>query len=343
LPFGLFEGLTLINVCRQVRLGEKLPSRERQRWRKAAGWKHRAAVSRSKLLGGIPESRDEPGVGFPELAAHRGAHRMEERCGRPLRMLRTIMGMLTQDRGDAQRLASRSRPSGRHLSFDLMDQAEGPRSPELGWQVLPARKRREVQRLDRRVLETIECLPPVAGGVLLSAVEPVAGGILALDQRPGDLHSRPVLGTCDEALFTAVREKVLQSRDLRCFLVADHDGLVSPRPDLVGPAVEPADLAGEVGIDIAHEIRKLAGVVDVEQEVIVGGEELVAAATDFVEALGPSEDADDDLVELPAGPKEETAVDCAAGDLDQGTAVGDEAESSHARIRRKMGPESFGP
>jgi len=57
----------------------------------------------------------------------------------------------------------------------------------------------------------------------------------------------------------------------------------------------------------------------------VRGGEHVAADSHLVTALGPSQDADDDLVELPAGPKEETAVDGTAGDLDQGTAVWDEA------------------
>jgi hypothetical protein len=85
----------------------------------------------------------------------------------------------------------------------------------------------------------------------------------------------------------------------------------------------------------------LAGVVDVEKEVIVRGGEHVATATDFVEALGPSQDADDDLVERPAGPKKETAVESSAGDLDQATAFGNVAESSaHAQIRRKIGPET---
>jgi hypothetical protein len=56
--------------------------------------------------------------------------------------------------------------------------------------------------------------------------------------------------------------------------------------------------------------------------------EHVAAATDFVEALGPSQDADDDLVERPAGPEEVTAVEGPAGDLDQGAAFGDVTESS---------------
>ncbi len=44
---------------------------------------------------------------------------------------------------------------------------------------------------------------------------------------------------------------------------------------------------------MAHETGELADIVDVEQEVIVIRRERVAAATDFVEALGPSQDADD--------------------------------------------------
>jgi hypothetical protein len=59
---------------------------------------------------------------------------------------------------------------------------------------------------------------------------------------------------------------------------------------------------------MAHESRELPGVVHVEEDVVVVGGEHVAAATDFVETLGPSQDAHDDLVARPAGPKEETAV-----------------------------------
>ena len=95
---------------------------------------------------------------------------------------------------------------------------------------------------------------------------------------------------------------------------------------------------------MAHETGELADIVDVEQEVVVIGREHVAAATDFIEALGSSQDADDDLVERPAGPEEVTAVKGPAGDLDQGTAVRNVAESSsHAQIRRKNGPQSSSP
>ena len=61
-----------------------------------------------------------------------------------------------------------------------------------------------------------------------------------------------------------------------------------------------------------------------------------AQTADRVHPLGPGQDAEDDLVERLAGAKEETAVEGPAGDLDQGTAFGDVAESSaHALIRRK--------
>jgi hypothetical protein len=77
---------------------------------------------------------------------------------------------------------------------------------------------------------------------------------------------------------------------------------------------------------------------------VVSRREHVAAATDFVEALGSSQDADDDFVERPAGPEEVTAVEGPAGDLDQGTAVRYVAQSSsHEGIRRKNGLQSSSP
>ena len=69
--------------------------------------------------------------------------------------------------------------------------------------------------------------------------------------------------------------------------------------------------------------------------------EYVKTDADRVHPLGPGQDAEDDLVERLAGAKEETAVDGPAGDLDQGTAFGDVAESSaHTLIRRKIGLQS---
>src|SRR4029077_13140689 len=112
--------------------------------------------------------------------------------------------MLCQHRRGTERLAFRSRSSDRGFFFDFMDQFEGASPPDVFRKVLPAGEGREVQRLDAGVLETVEGLSPVAGGVLLGAIKPVAGQILALDQGTGDVDSRPIRRSCDQPLFAAV-------------------------------------------------------------------------------------------------------------------------------------------
>jgi hypothetical protein len=95
---------------------------------------------------------------------------------------------------------------------------------------------------------------------------------------------------------------------------------------------------------IGNKPSELAGIVDIEQEVVVVRGAHVATATEFVETLGPPEDADDDLVEVPARPEEETALEGPAGDLDQGTRLRDVTElSCHAPIRRKTTPKTCSP
>lgn len=74
-----FEKLTPKSVVR--RPGQKLPSHERKSWREAPERERRVAVSRSQLLRRRPKGRDEPSVGFPELVAYLGAHRVEQRSG----------------------------------------------------------------------------------------------------------------------------------------------------------------------------------------------------------------------------------------------------------------------
>jgi hypothetical protein len=73
------------------------------------------------------------------------------------------------------------------------------------------------------------------------------------------------------------------------------------------------------------ELRELEGVVDVQEEVHVIGGKYEGTGADWVLPLGPAEDAEDDVLELLARAKEETAVEGAAGDLDEGPAFGDKA------------------
>jgi hypothetical protein len=119
---------------------------------------------------------------------------MEEWRGRSLLMPGPMVGVFAEDRRVSQRLAPRARQMDRGLFLDLLDEMDGPASPGLLGQVLPAGEGREAERLGSGVLETIEFFSAVAGGVLLSAVEPDAGRVLALEERLGDVDSRPVLG-----------------------------------------------------------------------------------------------------------------------------------------------------
>jgi hypothetical protein len=118
---------------------------------------------------------------------------VEERRGRSLLMSGPVVGVLAQDRRGSQRLASRARPMDRGLRLDLLDEMDGPASPGLLGQVLPAGEGREAEGFRRGVLKTVEFLPAVAGGVFLGAVEPEAGRVLALKQRLGDVDAWPVL------------------------------------------------------------------------------------------------------------------------------------------------------
>ena len=70
---------------------------EWHRRRETPARKHSGAVSRSQLFRSLPECRDEPGIGDPELLVHLRAHRMEQRCCRSLRTRRSIVRMLPSD------------------------------------------------------------------------------------------------------------------------------------------------------------------------------------------------------------------------------------------------------
>ena len=145
------------------------------------------------------------------------------------------------------------------------------------------------------------------------------------------MDAGPILRVLDEPFLDPVAEDVLQALDLRGFLLADQDRLVAPPEDLLPPAGDPPDLAGDFRGEVAHESGELAGVGDLEDQVKVGREEGEAAEAHRVAALRPDEGSDDDRVELRAGAEEKAAVERPVGHLDQGAWGWDEAKvSAHA-------------
>jgi hypothetical protein len=139
------------------------------------------------------------------------------------------------------------------------------------------------------------------------------------------VHSRPLIHCFHQILFDPVAEHVPESPDLGGFFITHDDCLVAPRPDLVAPADEATDLAGQIRVDVAHEAAELVSVVDVQEEVEVVAGQDVTTNPSRVLPLGSAENANDDLVEYRARAQEEAAVDGAGGHLDQGTAFGDKA------------------
>jgi len=146
-----------------------------------------------------------------------------------------MVWMPAQDRRDSQRLAAGPGPPGGGFGFDLADQAECPCSPGTGGKIFPAGEGREGHRLAGRILEAIECLSPLPGGILQGPAEPVPLDELAFGQGSNGMEARPIPGSLDKSFFGTVAEDVLQSRDLRLCLATDEDRLVTPRPDPIAP------------------------------------------------------------------------------------------------------------
>jgi hypothetical protein len=87
------------------------------------------------------------------------------------------------------------------------------------------------------------------------------------------------------------------------------------------PAGEAGHLAGEITVDVLHEVGEALRIRDLKQEVKMVGQADDGRDADRVEPAGSGEDSDEDLVEPGAGPEEEQAVDGPAGDLDQAAAA----------------------
>lgn len=153
------------------------------------------------------------------------------------------------------------------------------------------------------------------------------------------MHPRPVPAACDQPLLDAVSEAVPEAVDLGVRLVRDRDVAVSSSPELLGPVVELACFAGDVLLDVPHEVHQLLRVVWArEQMVVVGGED------DGVEPqagkpLGTSEDTDNAPVELGARSEEKPALDCPAGHLNELLGANHAEWSSHlTRARTQTRP-----
>jgi hypothetical protein len=144
---------------------------------------------------------------------------------------------------------------------------------------------------------------------------------LALDQRTRAVDPGPLVDPLHQILLDPVCQMVTEALQLSRLLVAHLDGLVAPGEDRGLPVRPAGDLLGEVAVEVLHELCELPGVLDPDEHVVVAREHHEAVEGHPVEALGPAEDAQDDLVELPAGPEQRPALNGAVGDFEEGSAL----------------------
>jgi hypothetical protein len=158
----------------------------------------------------------------------------------------------------------------------------------------------------------------------------VTGQRLAVHDLADAVEPRPLPEPGHQVFFDPMAEDIPEPRGLHLLLVADRDRLVAPLPDLARPAGEPADLARQVGVEVADEAREPFGILREEDHVVMRRHRDESHEVDRIEPLGPAEDAGGDVVELRAGPEERASMQGPARHLDQGASVGDVAKfSSH--------------
>ncbi len=100
---------------------------------------------------------------------------------------------------------------------------------------------------------------------------------------------------------------------------------VPSAPELLAPVGPSAGLLGEVAVEEVHEGGESLRVGNPEKQVVVVGEEDEADKSDRMFVLCPAENTEHDLVETAGGLEQEPSMNRPAGDLDQGTAFGNEA------------------
>ena len=95
----------------------------------------------------------------------------------------------------------------------------------------------------------------------------------------------PLSDLFDDLLFDRIADEVLHPHP-GLGLIGDGDGGVGPRPELLAPVVVASELPGEIGIEVAHEARRVARRSRARPGQVV----VLCGVPDYVELLriGPS-------------------------------------------------------
>lgn len=124
-------------------------------------------------------------------------------------------------------------------------------------QVCPAGKGAEFDLFGSREIEGINVTALPSGSVLSGAIEPETLEGLTGQEGVGTVDSGPMEGPFHQALLNPVRQEIPKSFYVDILLLGEHNSTVATAPDFLLPAVEPADLAGDLRVGKTHDLGEL--------------------------------------------------------------------------------------
>lgn len=146
------------------------------------------------------------------------------------------------------------------------------------------------------VIVFLKVLASASSGPFLGLVEPRADEGLTLKNRSCHVGAWPIEWAGDQSLLDPVGQQVLEPFQLSLGLIADRHGSVASSPELVPPAMELAELLGEVAVEVALEAGHLQRRVGTDEKVVVIPEEAEPVQIDLVLVESAPEDTEDDLI-----------------------------------------------
>jgi hypothetical protein len=171
--------------------------------------------------------------------------------------------------------------------------------------------------------------------VLCSSIEPGALKLRTVAQCSSAVNAGPMMRPLDKALLDAVAEKIGEASDLRLLFVGDEDRSISPRPELLAPAMQPPDLTSDIPGHVVHEDGQLLRGVGRQQQVCVVAQDDNAMNPHSVPALGTTDNPDDEVVDSLARTQQEPSVQRTERDFDERVGRQEAEGASHGRNRRK--------
>ena len=160
----------------------------------------------------------------------------------------------------------------------------------------PAGKPREHDALGRAEVCGGSAVAAPPSLVLRCPIEPCALKVGAVTEGSSAVHAGPLMRPLHEALFDPVPEKVGKPGDLGFFFVGHEDRSISPRPELLPPAMQSPDFPGDVAGHVFHERGELLRGVGGHQQMSVVAQDDEAVNLDSVLALRATYDADDQVI-----------------------------------------------